>query len=63
VTRQLKAGIIRQEEAAIFMQQGSNKHTTIEELLEAMFSMQFMLSLHREDQLKIGDQNQHLGVF
>jgi hypothetical protein len=56
MTWQLKAGIV-EEEAAIARQRhgkhistAMNKHETIEELLEAVFSMQSAPRLYNEDQ-------------
>jgi hypothetical protein len=40
----------------------TNKHTTIEELLEVVFSMRPILRLYNEDQMGFGSQHLEVGV-
>jgi hypothetical protein len=57
VTRRLKPGIVEQEEEAIARQwrckhvsAATNQHATVEELLEALFSVRSVPTLYSEDQ-------------
>jgi ribosome-interacting GTPase 1 len=59
MTRWLKVGIVEQDETAIVRQWhgrcvsiAMNSHAAIEELLEAVFSLQFLLKLYSKNQGK-----------